>query len=173
MVLKIMRKPSAPDSGDQVDGDRAPAAGWPDSCESAATPVRLSRAEARRSESATECLCMESTLELNGNRIGGSLFCTASTVILPPEPPDPSGNTASGGQYMLATSRRRWLLRDRLHPPSPVSASFLVPAPGHPRLCPRAVPQAEGGDDLGNSRPVRSRTLSRRTERCDDFYSCS
>jgi len=43
-VLKIMRKLSAPGSGGQVDGDRTPAAGWPDSCESAAMPMRLSRA---------------------------------------------------------------------------------------------------------------------------------
>jgi hypothetical protein len=37
-----------------------------------------------------------STLELNGNRIGGSLFCTDGTTILPGESPDPSGNTVGG-----------------------------------------------------------------------------
>ncbi len=38
-----------------------------------------------------------STVELNGNQIGGNLLCTGGTVILPPESPDdPSGNTVGG-----------------------------------------------------------------------------
>lgn len=37
-----------------------------------------------------------STLELNGNRIGGSLFCRNGAAILPGESPDPSGNMVSG-----------------------------------------------------------------------------
>jgi hypothetical protein len=37
-----------------------------------------------------------STLELNGNTIGGSLFCRDGTTILPGESPDPSGNTVGG-----------------------------------------------------------------------------
>lgn len=37
-----------------------------------------------------------SSLELNGNTINGSLRCTDGTVILPPDPGDPSGNTVHG-----------------------------------------------------------------------------
>jgi hypothetical protein len=37
-----------------------------------------------------------SMLELNANRIGGSLFCGSGTTILPGESPDPSGNTVGG-----------------------------------------------------------------------------
>jgi hypothetical protein len=37
-----------------------------------------------------------STLELNGNTIGGSLNCSNGTVILPGEDSDPSGNTVRG-----------------------------------------------------------------------------
>jgi hypothetical protein len=41
-------------------------------------------------------LLIASTLELNGNTIGGSLKCSDGTVILPGEPGDPSGNTVHG-----------------------------------------------------------------------------
>ncbi len=37
-----------------------------------------------------------STLQLNGNTIGGSLLCSNGTVILPGEASDPSGNTVQG-----------------------------------------------------------------------------
>jgi hypothetical protein len=37
-----------------------------------------------------------STLELNGNTIGGSLFCQGGTVILRRESPDPSSNAVRG-----------------------------------------------------------------------------
>jgi hypothetical protein len=37
-----------------------------------------------------------SQLELNGNRIAGSLLCSGGTVIDPPAPEDPSGNTVGG-----------------------------------------------------------------------------
>jgi hypothetical protein len=37
-----------------------------------------------------------STLQFNGNTIGGSLSCTNGNVILPPEAGDPTGNTVGG-----------------------------------------------------------------------------
>jgi len=37
-----------------------------------------------------------STLDLNGNTIGGSLICRSGAVLLPPEEPDPIGNTVRG-----------------------------------------------------------------------------
>ncbi len=41
-------------------------------------------------------LLKASSLELNGNTIGGSLICSKGTVILPPAGPDPSGNSVRG-----------------------------------------------------------------------------
>ena len=41
-------------------------------------------------------LLSASTLELNGNTINGSLRCSDGTVILPPDPGDPTGNTVKG-----------------------------------------------------------------------------
>ena len=55
-----------------------------------------SRGEVESNTVTGSVLLSGSRLQLNGNTIGGSLECSNGTVILPPEPGDPSGNTVRG-----------------------------------------------------------------------------